>query len=604
MSKIILIEGKKEDVAKKLKSKFVFDGPFIDRILNVDPTGYKYVDYVARQVEKIIPELSGPNGGLNYDQSTAIYDVFYQIIPWFHNNFNKITSDDIWKTETKYRARHGVFDNINNLADNPKDINQYTNPAFLEELMDVVDNRKTKSEIEKELKNQALKLYEDDDVLVVKPNTYAASCYYGANTKWCTTTKDSSHYFRQYVEKGSLYYFLNKKTGLKLALHINKNDGEKLVYDSADREKTIETLRESFPNQDDLIDELVGAGKFLKTLRDFVRGKVSSGDLEDSDDAILNVKVGDPLGQSIITIDFGSDEKVYNSMDLSDDDIWFLNAMNSYYSDYNFIDSYQIESDFKDGYTVYQDLDKENREKIKQIASIIIPNKEYDMDGEDYRIELSKTLLDLFPKQMDYILGEYHSEKENEMQTTAKEGISKEMENFFESIGFSVKRQYDELNTTAANLLMWAARLNIQKIDAISLFNRIVEFNGTGRLGGWYENTYEFQDDKNFDSISFNRRASNELDDIIEKMESDNNIQDFLDFRRRIESKYKMNTWYALPKDKEIKFKIFGFHRETMKVDVQITANFKGSKSFSLSEQGFQNLLYQPELFDLFGDLE
>ena len=66
--------------------------------------------------------------------------------------------------------------------------------------MDVVDNRKTKSEIEKELKNQAQKLYEDDDVLVVKPNTYAASCYYGANTKWCTTTKDSSHYFRQYVE--------------------------------------------------------------------------------------------------------------------------------------------------------------------------------------------------------------------------------------------------------------------------------------------------------------------------------------------------------------------------------------------------------------------
>lgn len=602
MSKIILIEGKKEDVAKKLKSKFVFDGPFIDRILNVDPTGYKYVDYIARQVEKIIPELSGPNGGLNYDQSTAIYDVFYQIIPWFHNNFNKITSDDIWKTETKYRARHGVFDNINNLADNPRDINQYTNPAFLEELMEVVDGRKSKSEIEKELKNQAEKLYEDDEVLVVKPNTYAASCYYGANTKWCTTTKESSHYFRQYIAKGSLYYFLNKKTGLKLALHVNKDDGEKVVYDAKDKEITIETLRESFPNQDDLIDELVGAGKFLKTLRDFVRGRVSSGDLEDSDDAILNVKDGNPLGQSIITIDFGSDEKVYNAMDLSDDDIWFLNAMNSYYSDYNFMDSYQVESDFKDGYTVYQDLDKENREKIKQIASIIIPNKEYDIEGEDYRIELSKTLLDLFERQMDYILGEYHSEKENEMQTTAKKGISKEMGDFFESIGFSVKRPYDELNTTAANLLMWAARLNIQKIDAISLFNRIVEFNGTGRLGGWYENTYEFQDDENFDNISFNRNAGRELDNIIEKLESDNNIQDFLDFRKRIESKYKMNTWYALPKDKEIKFKVFGFDRENMKVDVQITANFKGSKSFSLSEEGFKNLLYQPELFDIFGN--
>jgi predicted Zn-ribbon and HTH transcriptional regulator len=604
MSKIILIEGKKEDVAKKLKSKFEHDGPFIDRMLNVDPTGYKYVDYIARQLEKVIPELSGPKGGLNYDQSTAIYDVFYQIIPWFHNNFNKITSDDIWKTETKYRARHGVFDNINNLADNPKDINQYTNPAFLEELMEVVDNRKSKGEIEKELKNQAEKLYEDDDVLVVKPDTYAASCYYGANTKWCTTTKESSHYFRQYITKGSLYYFINKKDGTKLALFINKKDNEKIVYDSADKEITIETLRESFPNQDDLIDELVGAGKFLKTLRDFVRGKVSSRDLEDSDDAILSIREGNPLGQSIITIDFGDDEKVYHAMDLSDDDIWFLNIMNSYYSDYNFMDSYQVESDFKDGYNVYPDLDKENMEKMKQIASIIIPNKEYEIDNEEYRIELSKTLLDLFQKQMDYLLGEYHSEKEDEMMTTAKETVSKEMKDYLESIGFSIKRPYDELNTTPANLLMWGARLGIQKIDAISLFNRIVEFNGTGRLGSWAENSYEYQDDKNFDSVSFNRAASRELDDILEKLESDNNVQEFLEFRQRIESKYKMNTWYALPKDKEIKFKIFGFHRETMKVDVQITANFKGSKSFSLSEQSFQNLLYQPELFDLFGDME
>ena len=65
-----------------------------------------------------------------------------------------------------------------------------------------------------------------------------------------------------------------------------------------------------------------------------------------------------------------------------------------------------------------------------------------------------------------------------------------------------------------------------------------------------------------------------------------------------------MNRWYRLPKDADIKFKVFGFDRENMKVDVQITANFKGSKSFSLSEQGFQNLLYQPELFDLFGDSE
>jgi hypothetical protein len=397
---------------------------------------------------------------------------------------------------------------------------------------------------------------------------------------------------------------LNKKTGLKLALHVNKDDGEKVVYDSADKEITIETLRESFPNQDDLIDELVGAGRFLKSLRDFVRGKVSNLYLESSDDAILDVKVGDPLGQSVITIDFGSDEKLFNAMDLSDDDVWFMNAMNSYYSNYDFMDSYQVESDFKDGYIVYSEFDKENNEKLKQIASIIIPDKEYNIEDEDYRIELSKKLLDLFEKQMDYILGEYHSEKENEMMTTAKESIFKEIGDYFESIGFSVKRPYDELNTTAANLLMWAARLNIQKIDVIPLFNRIVEFNGTGKLGGWYENTYEFQDSDNFDGTSFNRNAGRELDNIIEKLESDNNVQDFLDFRKRIESKYKINTWHTLPKNKEINFKIINFDRDDMKIVIELNTRFKGTKRIKVNEEGFQNLLYQPELFDLFDDSE
>ena len=96
------------------------------------------------------------------------------------------------------------------------------------------------------------------------------------------------------------------------------------------------------------------------------------------------------------------------------------------------MDSYQVQNDFKDGYNVYPDLDKENMEKLKQIASIIIPNKEYQIDNEEYRIELSGKLLDLFEREMDYILGEYHSEKENEMMTTAKETISKEMGDYLE----------------------------------------------------------------------------------------------------------------------------------------------------------------------------
>ena len=94
---------KGEDVAKQLKQRFQYDGPFIDRVLNVDPTGYKYVDYIAKKLEKIIPELSGTNGGLNVQQGEALQDLFGVIIPWFHANVDRITEDDIWNAETAFR---------------------------------------------------------------------------------------------------------------------------------------------------------------------------------------------------------------------------------------------------------------------------------------------------------------------------------------------------------------------------------------------------------------------------------------------------------------------------------------------------------------------
>ena len=88
-----------------------------------------------------------------------------------------------------------------------------------------------------------------------------------------------------------------------------------------------------------------------------------------------------------------------------------------------------------------------------------------------------------------------------------------------EKIGFEIKNPYHEIKTTAANLIMWSSRLDLYNVDLISLFNQIVEFEGTHGIGGWQENSYDFQDDKNFDSESFNRQVGRELDSILEKLE-------------------------------------------------------------------------------------
>ena len=602
---MIIIEGRKEDVAKRLKQRFEYDGSFIDRMLSVDPTGYKYVDYIAKQLEKIIPQLAGQKGDLNIIQQEAIKDILSMVIPWFHNNVNRITEDDIWKAETIFRERNGMVPNIEGIAKSFKDIAQYENPEFIRTLMEIVDSKKTEREKERELKSQAERLYEDDDVLVIRPKSHAASCYYGANTKWCTTSAGSSGYFEKYIKSGLLYYFIKKRENVKMALYRNTEDRKTEVYNAQDKLVSLEDLREQFPNQNDLIDELIGSGEFIKALRNFSKGKIDSRELEDSDDAILKVKLSDPPGQSTIVINFDEDEKFFKALDISEDDLWFLNAINSHYNSYDFMDSYQIEQDFKEGYVIYGELNKENNKKLKDIAELILPEEEFNIDNEDYKIKLSETLLSLFDNEMDWILGDYHSEKNSEMLQTAKTSIEKEINGFLESIGFIIYREYDEIATTPANLLMWSARLQLPKIDAISLFNQIVEYSGTGKLGGWSENSYEYQDYDNFDSNAFNNTVERQFDKILEKLDEDEDsggekIKEFLGFRNRIVKKFGLNKWNKLPSDKSVGFKVEGFDRENMKLTIMVEKQYKGTRRLKLSEENFNNLLYQPQLFDLF----
>lgn len=599
---MIIIEGKKEDVVSKLKQRFEYDGPFIDRVLNVDPTGYKYVEYIAKKLEKIIPELGGPHGGLNVRQGETLQELFGAIIPWFHENVDKITEDDILNTEEAIRNDTDSgrsVPNIDGIITSPKDINQYENPQFIKRLMNFVDGRKSQREMAKEAKSQSDKIYEDDDVLVVSPKSHSASCYYGANTKWCTTQKDSSRYFDKYSKSGTLYYFLNKKTGNKVALYRNQDESDNEVFDSKDVRQDLDYLRENFPNQIDLIDDLSGTGQFLKKIRQFTRGKISEYELEESDPLILQVKASDPLGQSTVVFDLKDDDGFLKLLDLDDSDIWFFNVINSYYDDYEFMDSYSIDEEWKEGY-LYFNLTDENKEKLKDISEILLPSVTFDLQSENFRSKLSSILSETFEDEVDYILSDYSSEKNREMNITARESIDKEIDDFLESTGFSIKRKYDEIMTTPANILWWSVKLGINKTDAISLLRRIVEQFGT--IGGWAENSYEYQDENNFDNVSFNNEVERQLDNILEKMEDDENpISEFLEFRKRVLSKFKQETWYELPKDKKIRFKIKTFDRDGVKVVLELQTPL-GYKRNSFNKQQFHDLLYQPELFK-FGEV-
>ena len=116
--------------------------------------------------------------------------------------------------------------------------------------------------IDKEMAKQVQKLYETDEWLVVKPLSYQASLKYGASTKWCTVSNDSSEYYFKYSKRGILIYSINKKTGNKVAgfksLDISY-DPETSFWNITDQR--IDSMDSGLPN--DVLD--IFRNEFLNT---------------------------------------------------------------------------------------------------------------------------------------------------------------------------------------------------------------------------------------------------------------------------------------------------------------------------------------------------
>jgi hypothetical protein len=88
-------------------------------------------------------------------------------------------------------------------------------PETLKQLVQQSEIIKSHKEKDIEIKKDAIKVFENDKCIVVKPLTFEASCKYGAHTKWCTTA--TKIYFDSYAHHGGLYYIIPKDISEKMA---------------------------------------------------------------------------------------------------------------------------------------------------------------------------------------------------------------------------------------------------------------------------------------------------------------------------------------------------------------------------------------------------
>jgi hypothetical protein len=119
-----------------------------------------------------------------------------------------------------------------------RDINRYSSVRELYDSLKPYLNIQSRSEI----KQEAEKVYEDNEWLIIIPHTKEAACYYGANTRWCTAAKENNmfDYYNNYNDDGDnpLYINIHKPTNRKYQFHFESDS----FMDEEDEEINLRDL--------------------------------------------------------------------------------------------------------------------------------------------------------------------------------------------------------------------------------------------------------------------------------------------------------------------------------------------------------------------------
>jgi hypothetical protein len=176
----VLSEGRKEDARERYPN--IPEGVF-NVFVEEDPSGnHKYLMAISKMWEE-----TNSRWGYQYRNTSDAKD-FMENVTYFHNQTQKFEK---------------------------KDINQYQS---MQEFKDAVVEAKQNLS-QGEIKKSAKKVFEDQRHLVVQPLTHAASCFYGAGTRWCTTSRNYPRHYLQYTSSGTLFYYINKRNGKKRAFY-------------------------------------------------------------------------------------------------------------------------------------------------------------------------------------------------------------------------------------------------------------------------------------------------------------------------------------------------------------------------------------------------
>jgi len=201
---MLVVEGRKEDILSKYSEQVKAEKKLVSEYLNGGSLGSIY-DYLITDLFMI---------DTNFKYLDDILTNYYrgwkktedEIEPFAYNQAKDYVESGRGGIDILVEALK--FFDVHKKKYKHQELRNYVERGFFDFLREteILRDEFNKKKGEKE----AVKVFESENLLVVRPTSYESSCLYGAGTKWCTASKQSSKHYENYSDAGALYYFITR----------------------------------------------------------------------------------------------------------------------------------------------------------------------------------------------------------------------------------------------------------------------------------------------------------------------------------------------------------------------------------------------------------
>lgn len=642
----VILEGKKENLIDKYKNSINLEdsNQLIEKLIDLDPSATK--KYSEWAIKELIRLWNSP--GNNFNSIVDLINFMGDEIKTYHELSNSITDKDVeyFLKQIDSANSWGIkyFESQSNqdrLRRSPKDIYSYPSIWVVQLMNNSINERKKIQKEEEEVKKDVEKIYEDSRFLVVRPFSHKASCFYGANTKWCTTTKSDDYHFRRYTKNGSLYYIIDKEAvghaslG-KMALHVS-NDGNATAWDQQDNNRGIDFMLERFAPISDTLKKLVRGDDDYELLKKASEG--NKGALNSKLSAEYFDRFED--GYAYFEFDDLSDYLSLLSNEIEEYELKDIEyAIETPYGyDSYYYDSYNFDDDMKEGYPL-RALKPNHLILLKDILTIANSDlvkcftsrpsfnrndlKKFIEKGNDkidyydlYRLELKdecnseigRFLLDFDQRFTDDFRYAYSTAEDESMKEGVKKEMTDELCSIYDQIGIEKVpdgKCFDEYRISIDKLLEYYEEnlenfsgLTIDQMFKDVLVPNLVNYN----VREPRELAYEVRDDETFNH-HFDDDVTSALESLKERIEDSDNYSDLDEYKSIytfISNKYGFDRDIEIPTvGDNVTIKFYKVDPSDNRIEFTITrrGDNYGFKKGRAKLSTIQQLMSNYQLFD------